>query len=101
MCTPVVFTPIDFALVSSRNQGLTSAIVLELTLLYAGTWERLGDRVTKLEIGAHQTVEQVPVLLLGIVKKSRYPSLEAVMPMGESAQVVAGGGETTARNMCM
>lgn len=53
-------------------------------------------------------MEQIPVLLLGTVQKSRYPSLVAVMPTGQSAQVAAGGGGggggssgAAARNMCM
>lgn len=46
-------------------------------------------------------MEQIPVLLLGTVQKSWYPSLVAVMPTGESAQVAAGGGGATAGNMCM
>lgn len=63
-----------------------------------GCWEIY---VTKLETGAHQTVQQIPVLLLGTVQKSWYPSLVAVMPTGESAQVAASGGGATAGNMCM
>lgn len=46
-------------------------------------------------------MEQIPILLLGTVQKSWYPSLVAVMPTGEGAQVTAGGGEATAGNMCM
>lgn len=69
-----------------------------LMLGLEGGWEIW---VTKLEIGAHQTVEQIPILLLGTVQKSRYPSLVAEMPKGESAQVTAGGGEATPGNMCM
>lgn len=57
--------------------------------------------VTKLEIGAHQTVEQIPILLLGTKQKSWYPSPLGVMPTGESAQVAASGGGRAAGNMCM
>lgn len=35
--SPVEAAPLDFALVSSRNQCLTLSIVLDLTLPYAGT----------------------------------------------------------------
>lgn len=50
-----------------------------LLLGLEGSWEIW---VTNLEIGAHQTGERIPVLLLGTVEKSQYPSLVAVMPLG-------------------
>lgn len=44
-------------------------------------------------------MKQIPVLLLGTIEKSWYPSLVAATPTGGSAQVAAGGGVATAGNV--